>query len=231
MVGERAILTEPDDPPEAQALRAELVRSIAQQSPWPAGDAWDPRVLQAIAEVPRHLFVPRARLDDAYADEPYSIGKEQTISQPTVVALMTQALLLEGRERVLEIGTGSGYQAAVLARLAHLVFTIERIASLGEAARERFAALGLRNVMVRIGDGFEGWPSMAPFDRILLTAAPGGVPPALVDQLAEGGVLVAPVGEQWSQMLMRWRKQGGQLLGEELGLVRFVPMLEGVASM
>ncbi len=217
------------DPPEAQALRAALVRQVARQSPWPAGDEWDARVLRAMAQVPRHVFVPHAPLDEAYVDAPYPIGRDQTISQPTVVALMTQALLLEGQERVLEIGTGSGYQAAVLAQLAQSVFTVERILSLGEAARARLAALGLRNVHVRIGDGFEGWPEDAPFDRILLTAAPEGVPPALVAQLAEGGLIVAPVGDTWDQRLMRWRRRGADLESEELGLVRFVPMLEGVA--
>lgn len=217
------------DPPEAQALRAALVRSIAQQSPWPAGDEWDARVLRAVAQVPRHVFVPHASLDDAYMDAPYPIGRDQTISQPTVVALMTQALLLEGRERVLEIGTGSGYQAAVLAQLTQFVLTVERIHSLGEAARARLAALGFRNVHVRIGDGFEGWPEAAPFDRILLTAAPEGVPPVLLSQLAEGGLIVAPVGDTWDQRLMRWRRRGADLESEELGLVRFVPMLEGVA--
>ena len=217
------------DPPEAQALRAALVREIALQSPWPAGDDWDPRVLRAMAQVPRHVFVPNAPLADAYVDGPYPIGHHQTISQPTVVALMTQALLLEGRERVLEIGTGSGYQAAVLALLAQSVFTVERVRALGESARSTLAALGLSNVHVRIGDGFEGWPAEGPFDRIVITAAPEGVPPALVAQLAEGGLLVAPVGGAWDQRLMRWRRRGADLESEQLGLVRFVPMLEGLA--
>ena len=219
------------DPPEARARRAALVEQIASQRPWPAGAEWDPRVLAAVAQVPRHLFVPpQASLADAYADEPYPIGGGQTISQPTVVALMTQALMLSGAERVLEIGTGSGYQAAVLARLAAAVLTVERIAWLGELARERLAALGLGNVAVRIGDGHEGWPEHAPYDRVVVTAAPIGVPPALIDQLAVGGVLVAPVGAGYAQTLMRWTKRKHSVESEELGAVRFVPMLAGTTT-
>jgi protein-L-isoaspartate(D-aspartate) O-methyltransferase len=215
------------DPPEARVLRAELVRRVTAYPPWPAGETWDPRVIQAIAEVPRHLFVPRATLEDAYADDPYPIGHGQTISQPTVVAIMTQALELSGRERVLEIGTGSGYQAAVLARLAGAVFSIERIGWLGPEAAARLAALGYDNVKVRVGDGYEGWPDEAPFDRVVVTAAPAGVPEALLDQLADGGICVAPVGEGWTQTLLRWRKDGEGLTQENLGSVRFVPMLPG----
>lgn len=217
------------DPPEARALRAELVRSIAEQSPWPAGAAWDPRVLRAIAETPRHLFVPGASLRDAYRDEPYPIGRDQTISQPTVVALMTQALLLSGAESILEIGTGSGYQAAVLARLASVVYSVERVAVLGEAARERLRTMGLQNIHVRVGDGFLGWPERAPFDRVLITAAPLGLPGSLFPQLAEGGVMVAPVGSAFDQRLLRFRRRGDELETEELGLVRFVPMLPGTS--
>jgi protein-L-isoaspartate(D-aspartate) O-methyltransferase len=229
MDGERTLPVIPDDldPPEARALRAELVRRVAEYPPWPAGGRWEPRVLRALAEVPRHLFVPSASLADAYVDEPYPIGREQTISQPTVVALMTQALELSGAERVLEIGTGSGYQAAVLARLAAAVYSVERIASLGEAAAARLAELGYRNVTVRVGDGFEGWPAEAPFDRIVVTAAPAGLPQALLDQLADGGICVAPVGDHWSQSLVRWRMERGFLDAENLGPVRFVPMLAG----
>lgn len=216
-----------DDPGDARLLRAALARQISGHDAWPAGAEWDPRVLRAIAEVPRHWFMPGVPLLDAYADEPYPIGHDQTISQPTVVAIMTQALLLTGNDRVLEIGTGCGYQTAVLARLARAVFSVERIAALGEAARERLAAMGVSNVAVRIGDGHDGWPAHAPFDRILVTAAPIGVPQPLVDQLAEGGILVAPVGEEYGQMLVRWTKRDGHMRGEELGSVRFVPMLPG----
>lgn len=215
------------DPAEAKWLRAELARRVAAYPPWPAGARWDPRVIQAIAEVPRHLFVPRASLSSAYADDPYPIGRGQTISQPTIVAIMTQALELSGDERVLEIGTGSGYQAAVLARLARAVLSIERVASLGEEAAARLAELGYANVTVRIGDGFLGWPEEAPFDRIVVTAAPSGLPEALFDQLVEGGICVAPVGGSWEQTLYRWRRRGGRMTVEDLGAVRFVPMLPG----
>jgi len=216
------------DPTEARLLRAELVRQIAANEPWPSGSRWDPRVLRAIAEVPRHVFLPGVPLVDAYADEPYPIGNDQTISQPTVVALMTQALRLSGAERVLEIGTGCGYQAAVLARLAGAVYSVERIVALGDQARRRLDALGLHNVIVRVDDGHFGWPEAAPFDRIIVTAAPIGVPPTLVRQLGEGGILVAPVGEDL-QMLARWWKRDGQLVREDLGPVRFVPMLPGLS--
>jgi protein-L-isoaspartate(D-aspartate) O-methyltransferase len=178
--------------------------------------------------VPRHRFAPGLSIRRAYEDRPQPIGHDQTISQPTVVAIMTQALRLGGTERVLEIGTGSGYQAAILARLCKEVFTIEIVPPLGEAARDRLKALGYANVHVRIGDGYLGWPEAAPFDRILLTAAPPEIPRALVDQLAEGGILVAPVGEQGeAQRLVRWTKRGGSLKKEDLGAVRFVPMVRG----
>jgi protein-L-isoaspartate(D-aspartate) O-methyltransferase len=219
---------EGSDSLEAQAHRASLVRRIADYPPWPASTVWDPRVLRAIGAVPRHLFLPGVPLSEAYRDEPYPIGREQTISQPTVVAIMTQALELTGAERVLEIGTGCGYQAAVLARLASAVFSVERIAALGEAARARLASMGLSNIDVRIGDGFAGWPDQAPFDRVVVTAAPEGVPQALLDQLADGGLVVAPIGASFDQMLVRLRKKGDRVDVEELGPVRFVPMLPGV---
>ncbi len=222
-------LPESGDPLEAQAQRALLVQRIAQYPPWPAGVEWDPRVLGAVGDVPRHLFLPGVPLSEAYRDEPYPIGRGQTISQPTMVAIMTQALELSGAERVLEIGTGSGYQAAVLARLAAAVFTVERIASLGDAARARLASMGLHHVHVLVGDGFAGWPDLAPFDRIVVTAAPAGIPEVLVEQLAEGGLLVAPVGAGFDQILIRLRRKGDRVEAEELGPVRFVPMLPGVA--
>jgi protein-L-isoaspartate(D-aspartate) O-methyltransferase len=162
----------------------------------------------------------------AYADHPQPIGLGQTISQPTIVALMSQAIELDGPERVLEIGTGSGYQAAILAVLAHEVFTIEIVEPLGQSARARLAELGYSNVHVRIGDGYAGWPDKAPFDRILLTASPPEIPQALVDQLADGGVIVAPVGpEGEAQRLVRWKKRGTSLERTDLGGVRFVPMV------
>lgn len=214
---------EPSDGPEARALRAALVAQLER-----GRDLRDPRVVDALRAVPRHHFVPAASLAAAYADVPLPIGEGQTISQPAVVASMTQALELRGGERVLEIGTGSGYQAAVLSLLAARVWSIELIARLGERARARLAQLGYANVEVRVGDGYAGWPDQAPFDRILLTAAPPEVPEALVDQLAEGGVLVAPVGpEGETQKLLRLRKTRGSITREDLGRVVFVPMVRG----
>lgn len=211
---------------EARRLRMALVAELERD-----GAVTDEKVLAVLADTPRHLFAPELSLPSAYRDEPQPIGLGQTISQPTVVGLMTQALELTGRERVLEVGTGSGYQAAVLARLAKEVFTIELLAPLGEAAKERLARLGYDNVHVRVGDGYAGWPEHAPFDRVLVTAAPPEMPPALVAQLAEGGVLVAPVGDQTqTQRLLRLRKRGGKIEREDLGGVRFVPMVPGDAG-
>lgn len=217
----------PYDPPEARALRDRLVAEVQRHLPW-SGASWDERVLEAMRKTPRHLFVPEASLPIAYQNRPQPIGHGQTISQPTVVAIMTNALELRGPERVLEIGTGSGYQAAVLSRLAKQVYTIEIVAPLGEMAKTRLKQLGYANVEVRIGDGYAGWPEHAPFDRILITAAPPEIPKALVEQLAEGGILVAPVGEEWEpQELVRWRKRGGKIEKETLAIVKFVPMVKG----
>jgi protein-L-isoaspartate(D-aspartate) O-methyltransferase len=215
------------DPEEARSARRRLVSMIRAEQPWAGSGGWDPRVLDALEEVPRHLFMPGAQIRTAYRDEPAPIGHGQTISQPTVVAIMSDALELQGTERVLEIGTGSGYQAAVLSRLAAHVYSIEIVEPLGLAAKERLARLGYQNVEVRIGDGYAGWPEHAPFDRILLTAAPPEIPDALVAQLREGGLLVAPVGEGADQRLVRWTKTGGVLKKEDLGAVRFVPMVPG----
>lgn len=216
------------DPDEAEAAtwRRKLVRRIATfDGPW--GDAtWSPSVLAAMEKVPRHRFVPDAPLPLAYRDQPLPIGHGQTISQPTIVALMTQALHLEGAERVLEVGTGSGYQAAVLSEMlprGHL-HTIELIPALGERARQLLE--GRANVTVHIGDGYAGHPAAAPYDRIILTAAPPEVPPALVAQLREGGILLGPVGQD-QQVLVRFRKRDGKLEREVLGAVRFVPMVPG----
>jgi protein-L-isoaspartate(D-aspartate) O-methyltransferase len=218
-----------DDPPHARDMRERLVRQIETfDRPWGSDGGWDARVLEAMRKVPRHQFMPGASIAAAYRDQPHPIGYGQTISQPTVVALMTQALRLTGKERVLEIGTGSGYQAAVLAVLARDVYSIEIVEPLGNDAKERLAELGYRNVHVRVGDGYKGWPEHAPFDRIILTAAPEQMPRALVDQLAPGGIIVAPVGDD-DQVLVRWRKVGAELEKEELGSVRFVPMVPGEA--
>lgn len=214
------------DPEEARRARRRLAEQIRRfDGPW-GDESWDDRVIEAIASVPRHRFMPGVGLSVAYRDAPHPIGDGQTISQPTVVALMTQALRLDGDEKVLEIGTGSGYQAAVLSGLCAHLYSIERISALGEAAADRLEELGYDNVTVRVGDGYQGWPEQAPFQRILLTAAPPDLPEALVEQLAEGGILVAPVGEQ-QQELVRWTKRNGELERERLGAVRFVPMLKG----
>ena len=186
----------------------------------------DARVLGAMQTVPRHRFVDGVSARRAYRDDTAPIGFGQTISQPTVVALMTAALELTGCERVLEIGTGSGYQAAILSLLAARVYSIERFPELADKARRRLARLGYDNVEVRAGDGFGGWPEAAPFDRIILTAAPAEVPAALLGQLAEGGVLVAPVGpEGGAQTLLQLRKTGANISQRELGSVWFVPMV------
>jgi protein-L-isoaspartate(D-aspartate) O-methyltransferase len=222
--GEGPSAAERDVPPRpsdaAAQARSALVDHVARSSP-----GLDPRVLEVLRDVPRHLFMPHASLADAYLDHAFPIGHGQTISQPTVVAIMTDALRLTGSERVLEIGTGSGYQAAVLSRLAREVHTIEIVESLGNEARERLARLGYSNVQVRIGDGYRGWPELAPFDRIILTAAPPSLPPALIEQLVDGGVLVGPLGVGDDQSLVRWVKHGDRLEATTLGGVRFVPMV------
>lgn len=185
----------------------------------------DPLVLEAMEQVPRHRFVPRHLVSRAHEDGPLPIGDGQTISQPFIVAEMTHLLRLTGAEKVLEVGTGSGYQTAVLARLAREVVTIERIARLSDRAREVLSCLGVQNVVFRVGDGSLGSPEDAPFDRILVTAAAPRVPPSLFVQLSEGGILVIPVGDRWEQDLLRVVKTGGRPDREFLGGCRFVPLV------
>lgn len=184
-------------------------------------------VLQAMARVPREDFVEADQRDRAYADGALPIACEQTISQPYIVALMTEALQLSGQERVLEIGTGSGYQTAVLAELAATVYSIERHAALSQQAEARLAARGFRNVCLRVGDGSLGWPEEAPFDRILITAVAAQCPPPLWQQLAEGGLLVAPFGNSGHQFLYAQHKIGGQAQSRSLTPCRFVPLVSG----
>jgi protein-L-isoaspartate(D-aspartate) O-methyltransferase len=186
----------------------------------------DPRVLQALRDVKRHLFVPEASRDDAYEDYPLAIGHGQTISQPYIVALMTESIAPGPTDRVLEIGTGSGYQAAVLSRLVKEVYSIEIVEPLGTAAAARLKNLGYANVEVRIGDGYKGWPEQAPFDAIVVTAAPPEVPQALVDQLAEGGRMVVPVGTSYQELLLI-QKKDGKVSERAIAPVRFVPMVKG----
>jgi len=188
-------------------------------------DITNAAVLQAMADVPRHRFVPNALQESAYADYPLPIGHGQTIAQPYVVALMTQVLELRPEDRVLEIGTGCGYQAAVLARLAKQVYTIEIVEPLAEGARKLLAELGFSNIFVKAGDGFDGWPEHAPFDKIILTCAVKGLPPALIEQLKEGGRIIAPIGGIGNvQHLVLASREGGTLTHRKVLPVRFVPM-------
>ena len=191
----------------------------------------DQAVLRAMDEVPREYFVAAGFTENAYADQALPIACGQTISQPFVVAYMTEQLEIEPAHRVLEIGTGSGYQAAILSRLARDVVSIERYRTLAEAARERIKTLGYPNITVRVGDGIAGAPDLAPFDRIMVTAAAEEVPQALSAQLAEGGKMLVPVGPRDdAQYIVRLTKQpGGALTREELIAVRFVPLLPGQA--
>jgi protein-L-isoaspartate(D-aspartate) O-methyltransferase len=182
------------------------------------------KVLDAMASVPRHLFVPQEYAFEAYADEPLSIGQGQTISQPYIVAAMTEALALEGDERVLEIGAGSGYQAAVLSHLAKEVIAVEIDPSLASEARKRLGDLGYQNIQIVLGDGSLGYPDLAPYPAILVAAGAPSVPPPLIEQLAEGGRLVIPVGAMNHQELVRFVKQKGRLAEETICGCRFVPL-------
>ncbi|HSB89768.1 MAG TPA: protein-L-isoaspartate(D-aspartate) O-methyltransferase [Anaerolineales bacterium] len=183
-------------------------------------------VLDALRTVPRHRFVPAEYLDQAYEDHPLPIGFGQTISQPFIVALMTQELELERGDRVLEIGTGSGYQAAILAELDVDVYTVEVIRELGDAAADRLADLGYADVQVRVADGYNGWPEHAPYDAIIVTAAPDHVPQPLLSQLSDGAVIVIPVGPAGGyQELWKIRRVGEDFETHSLGGVRFVPLV------
>lgn len=182
------------------------------------------RVLKVMAKVPRHEFVPALLRAQAYDDTPLPIGYDQTISQPYIVAFMTEQLDPKPTDRVLEIGTGSGYQAAVLAELVAEVYTIEIIKPLAQRAEADLKRLGCKNVKVRAGDGYQGWPEMAPFDSIIVTCAPEQVPQPLVRQLKDGGRIIIPVGSSWDQKLVLLRKQGEKLERRAVLPVRFVPM-------
>ena len=184
----------------------------------------DKRVLGAMLKVKRHLFVPPALVHQAYDDHPLPIGEGQTISQPYIVALMTELLALKGEERVLEIGTGSGYQAAILAELAKEVYSIEIIPILAHRAEKILRELGLKNVRIKVGDGFLGWPEFAPFDAIVVTCAPEKIPPPLIEQLKEGGNLVLPVGSYFQELKLV-KKIKGKIVTTDVAPVRFVPML------
>ena len=206
-----------DDPTKTDRLRMvnEQIRSRGIQ---------DVRVLEVMEEVPRHLFVVEVDRSSAYNDNPLPIGFGQTISQPYIVALMTEALRVGPSDRVLEIGTGSGYQSAILSKLGAEVFSIEFVEPLGKQARRQLEALGYDNVHIRIGDGYDGWPEEAPFNAIIATAAPEKVPETLVAQLAADGRLVIPVGLHYQELIVLHRK-GDEVRREKIADVRFVPMV------
>ncbi len=209
-------------PPDLAAARERMVVEQIE-----ARDVTDKLTLAALRKVPRHLFVTPGSAKHAYEDYPLPIGHGQTISQPYIVAFMTQALALRGGEKVLEIGTGSGYQAAVLAEIAKSVYTIEIVEPLADEARERLARLGYKNVKVRSGDGYLGWPEVAPFDAIIVTAAAPRIPEPLQQQLADGGRLVLPVGDEYQELIVVTRR--GPAFDERRVLpVRFVPMTGAV---
>ncbi len=189
-----------------------------------ARDIRDPRVLEAMLRVPRHRFVPEKLRNEAYADHPLPIGHGQTISQPYIVALMTQAAAPHAEARALDVGTGSGYQAAVLAELCREVYSIEILEPLAVEAEDRLRQLGYRNVTVRVGDGYQGWPEKAPFDLIIVAAAPDHVPPPLIEQLAPGGRLVIPVGDARQELLLIVKGEDGAVRRESIAPVMFVPM-------
>jgi protein-L-isoaspartate(D-aspartate) O-methyltransferase len=188
-------------------------------------DIRDQRVLAAMRTVPRHAFVPGDYRHLAYSDGPLPIGEGQTISQPYIVALMTQLLSLEGHEKVLEVGTGSGYQAAILAYLVAEVHTIERHGQLADNARALLTDLGYKNVHIHLGDGSQGWFAAAPYDAVIVTAAAPEVSPLLLEQLAEGGRLVIPVGGRFNQLLQLWRRKDDAFTHDELTPVAFVPLM------
>ena len=225
-----ACAAEGDDFAEARRrLLAEVELDMRETARSTGRDRLDPRVAAAVGRVPRHRFVPPQLVGRAYENRPLPIGHEQTISQPFIVALMTELVDPKPTDRVLEIGTGSGYQAAVLAELVARVYTIEIVRPLGEQAAAVLASLGYRNVETRIGDGYLGWPEAAPFDAIVVTAAPDHMPQPLIDQLAPGGRLVAPVGSRFGvQTLQLLRKDAqGRAVTRSVLEVRFVPLTRG----
>jgi len=203
---------------EFTQLRERMVREQLQNR-----DVKDQAVLNAMRRVPRHRFVPASQVDAAYDDTPLPLMLGQTISQPYIVGYMTQALQLRGTERVLEIGTGSGYQAAVLAEIVPEVFTIEILPELAEQARATLEALGYKNIRIRSGDGYMGWPEHAPFDRIIVTAAPDHVPQPLIDQLKAGGKMIIPVGRMEQDLVLIEKSEQGVSRRSTIP-VRFVPM-------
>jgi protein-L-isoaspartate(D-aspartate) O-methyltransferase len=211
-----------DDESSAQSFAEQRRQMVAQQLA--ARDITDERVMEVMLKVPRHLFVPKNAIDRAYVDGPLPIGNGQTISQPYIVALMTQLARPSESAIALDVGTGSGYQAAVLSLLCKQVYSIEIIEPLADSARERLERLGYRNVTVRSGDGYGGWPEHAPFDLIIVAAAPEHVPQPLIDQLKPGGRLVIPVGRYYQSLIVVHKKPDGDVRREQVIPVAFVPM-------
>lgn len=218
-----AVVTSAQQEDEFAAQRDAMVDALVAD-----GIISNQRVIAAMRAVPRHEFVPPAQRSAAYEDHPLPIGHGQTISAPSIVGMMTEAIKPQPTDRVLEIGTGSGYQAAVLAKLVRHVYTIEIIKELADTARARLQAMGYKNITVRHGDGWLGWPQHAPFDKIIVTAAPDEIPQALVEQLKDGGLMVIPlVEDEWAQKLYLIKKNGDTLEKTELADVIFVPMVHG----
>ena len=208
-----------------EARKIRLVMELRQQG------VTDQAVLSAVERIPREVFIPDSFRDQAYENTALPIGQGQTISQPAVVGYMTQALEIGSRMKVLEIGTGCGYQAAVLSKLCRRVYSIERYRELLRDADKRFTALRIGNVTTQWGDGMKGWPEQAPFDRIILTAAAAEVPSVLIQQMSEDGILIAPIGRNThDQVLVRYRRNGDKIETEELWPVRFVPLLDGTVN-
>jgi protein-L-isoaspartate(D-aspartate) O-methyltransferase len=204
------------------------LRELMMQRQIRARGVKDPNVIKAMLKVPRHVFVPKPYRAYSYEDNPLPIGEGQTISQPYIVAYMTEALNLKPGDKVLEIGTGSGYQAAILAELVKEVYTIEIVAKLGKRAQQTLDKLGYKNIHVKIGDGYKGWPDKAPFDAVIVTCAPEKVPRALIEQLNERGRMIIPVGRAGGvQKLVRAVKKGGHLKTDNVMYVWFVPMVKG----
>lgn len=208
---------------DEESFQRERVEMVERQIA--ARGVRDSRVLEAMRKIPRHLFIPPAYRNAAYEDRPLPIGESQTISQPYIVAVMTELLQPYSQDTILEIGTGSGYQAALLSQLAARIITLERLPTIAEQARKNLEALGIANVEVEVSDGTLGWPKKAPYNGILITASTPDIPPPLIDQLADGGRLVAPVGGQGYQELVKLVKLGGKVERTYHGGVVFVPLI------
>jgi protein-L-isoaspartate(D-aspartate) O-methyltransferase len=211
--------------PDYAALRKKMVNEQLEQRGITSG-----KVLDAMRKVERHLFVPVEYRNQAYEDYPLPIGAGQTISQPYIVAFMTEALDIKATERILEIGTGSGYQASILGELCREVYTIEIVPTLAEKSESLLRSLGYKNVNVKMGDGYLGWPEKAPFDVIIVTCSPSHVPQALQRQLKEGGRMIIPVGERYAQELVLLKKKNGKLTRHSRMQVQFVPMMDSTGK-